>query len=163
MLKSWASVEHGDSGTPIYNEDGECIGLIWGYRAWGSDLTTERSPIEAGIGAFARNEAHPLMAAVQDRPNDWDMVLLELDRSVEAYPYYAHGLWQGGLSVGVVTSAAFGHRTGKSLALAYLRDKTARSNLEVDVLGQPVPATILDCPPFDPDNQRLRFGGETHD
>ena len=40
-----------------------------GYRAWGSDLTTERSPIEAGIGAFARNEAHPLMAAVQDRPN----------------------------------------------------------------------------------------------
>ena len=89
--------------------------------------------------------------------------MVELDSVVEAYPYYAHGLWQGERSVGVVTSAAFGHRTGKSLALAYLRDKTARANLEVDVLGQRVPATILDRPPFDPDNQRLRFGGETHD
>ena len=37
--------------------------------------------------------------------------------------------------VGIVTSGAYGHRTGKVLALAYLRDATARDGLSVSILG----------------------------
>ncbi|MEM9063631.1 MAG: FAD-dependent oxidoreductase [Pseudomonadota bacterium] len=124
-----------------------------GYRAWGSDLTTERSPIEAGLTPFLKRSCK----AVTDRANDWEMVLLEI-RSADVHPFYAHGLWQGDRSVGIVTSAAHGHRTGMVLALAYLRDRTARDNLTVDILGRRVPVRILDRPPFDPDNTRLRLG-----
>ncbi|MEM9043604.1 MAG: FAD-dependent oxidoreductase [Pseudomonadota bacterium] len=129
-----------------------------GYRAWGSDLTTERSPIESGLSAFLKSPGSTGQTAVEGRANDWEMVLLEI-LSDQAHPFYAHGLWQDGHSVGIITSAAFGHRTQKSLALAYLRDRTARDRLEADFLGRRVPAQILDHPPFDPTNTRLRKGG----
>ncbi|MGR3679396.1 MAG: GcvT family protein [Paracoccaceae bacterium] len=129
-----------------------------GYRAWGADLTTERSLVESGLAMFAANKDSPQWHATEARANDWDMVLLEIEAG-EAFPYYAHGLWRRGRSVGIVTSAAFGHRTGKMLALAYLCDRTARTDLQVEILGKRQPARILDRSPFDPDNTRLRTGG----
>ncbi len=125
-----------------------------GYRAWGSDLTSERSPREAGLGSFIKQDC----PAVDNRPNDWDMVLLEI-HSDRAHPFYGHGLWHGAHCVGIVTSAAFGHRCGKMLALAYLRDASARDNLTLEVLGEQLPVSILERPPFDPDNHRLRETG----
>ena len=54
---------------------------------------------------------------------------------------------------------ATGHRSGKNLAFAYLRDPTARDGLSVDILGVRYPAEILPDAPFDPSNLRLRLGG----
>ncbi|MEX0348216.1 MAG: FAD-dependent oxidoreductase [Paracoccaceae bacterium] len=122
-----------------------------GYRGWGSDLTTERSPLEAGLTPFVRKD---LQATLRQ---DWDMALLEIEAG-EVDPFYAHTLWQGGSPAGVVTSGAYGHRTGKVLALAYLRDRAARENLTVSILGQHRRATILARPPYDPDNTRLKAG-----
>ena len=65
---------------------------------------------------------------------------------------------QGNRSVGIVTSGAYGHRTGKVLALAYLRDVTARENLTVSILGQHRKAVILPRPPYDPENARMKSG-----
>ena len=121
------------------------------YRGWGSDLTTERSMQEAGLSAFIRQDA----SQGTERANDWEMVLLDV-HSATAQPFYSHGVWQNGRCVGVVTSAAYGHRVGKMLALAYLNDKNARSDLTIDILGERCPVTILDRPPYDPDNLRLR-------
>ncbi|MEM9498615.1 MAG: FAD-dependent oxidoreductase [Pseudomonadota bacterium] len=131
-----------------------------GYRAWGSDLTTERSPVEAGLTAFVHPEDPAQQAILQARPNDWDMVLLEIAVPDTVHPFYAHSLWRSADCVGIVTSAAFGHRTGKMLALAYLRDPTARDCLEVEILGRRYAAGILDRPPYDPENKRLRSGGD---
>jgi dimethylglycine dehydrogenase len=63
--------------------------------------------------------------------------------------------------VGIATSGGYGHRTGKVLALAYLRDATARDGLTLSILGQHRSATILPDAPFDPDNTRLKTGGST--
>ncbi len=125
-----------------------------GYRAWGSDLTTERSPLEAGLKPFVRRELRDALA----REAPWDMVLLEID-SGDVDPFYAHAVWQNDHPIGIVTSGAFGHRTGKVLALAYLRDASARDGLTVSILGQLRRATILREPPFDPENIRLKSGG----
>ena len=132
-----------------------------GYRGWGSDLTTERSPLENGLGylvkpaerEFAGREA---MLARQEGKDAWDMVLLELE-SGEVDPFYAHPVHQGDNVVGVVTSGAYGHRTGKVLALAFLRDATARTGLSVRVLGQTRPARILDDAPYDAGNERMKL------
>ncbi len=127
-----------------------------GYRSWGSDLTTERSPLEAGLTAFVRKDLRDGLV----REAAWDMVLLEIEAG-EVDPFYAHTLWQDGRAVGIVTSGAYGHRTGKVLALAYLRDATARNALTVSILGQHRNASILSKPPFDPENTRMKTGAST--
>jgi dimethylglycine dehydrogenase len=147
----FAGEPHGIGHYGAYAANG--MRLEKGYRAWGADLTTERTPQEAGLGAFIRDPS-----ALPARGPAWDMVLLEITGE-DAHPFYAHGLWQGARSVGIVTSAALGPRTGKVLALAYLRDPAAREGLEVEILGRRHPARILDRPPYDPDNTRLRSKG----
>ncbi|RBW54808.1 FAD-dependent oxidoreductase [Ruegeria sp. A3M17] len=125
-----------------------------GYRGWGSDLTTERSPLEAGLTPFVRKDLREGLA----RDNEWVMVLLEVEAG-EIDPFYAHTVWKDGLPVGIATSGAYGHRTGKVLALAYLRDPAGREGLTISILGKHRAATILSEAPFDPENSRLKTRG----
>lgn len=131
-----------------------------GYRAWGSDLTSERTPAESGMGAMIKTDGRAfrgkekLMQRMQDSAR-WDMVLLEIE-TLGFDPFYAHPVLQGERVVGIVTSAAHGHRTGKTLALAYLRDPGARHGLGVEILGRVCGAQVLERPPYDPDNSRLK-------
>ena len=125
-----------------------------GYPAWGADLTTERSPLEAGLTRFVRPELRAALA----RPAPWKMVLLEIEPG-EVDPFHAHTIWRGERPVGIVTSGAYGHRTGKALALGYLRDPSARDGLTMEILGRRRGAKILSTPPYDPTNTRLRDGG----
>ena len=126
-----------------------------GYRGWGSDLTTERSPIEAGLGQFVRHAGRGFIGkeAMLARRNPWEMVLLEIS-APDVDPFYAHSVIKDGAPVGIVTSGAYGHRTGKTLALAYLRDPGARDGLSVRILGRDYSATILDAAPYDAGNAR---------
>ena len=121
-----------------------------GYRSWGADLTTERSPLEAGLSRFVR----PEQRASLERDDPWEMVLLEVD-TADVDPFYAHTVWRQGEAVGIVTSGAHGHRTGKTLALAYLRNPSARDDLAVSILGDARAARILAEPPYDPRNARF--------
>ena len=130
-----------------------------GYPAWGADFTTERTPAETGAGHLIKMD-HEFTgkAALTERMQSddrWEMVLLEVE-TTDVDPYYAHGVYQQNNCVGIVTSAAHGHRTGKTLAMAYLRDRTARDNLTVEILGKMRTAQILSTPPFDPENIRMK-------
>ena len=97
-----------------------------GYRAWGADLTTERTPLEAGLGHLVRTEGREFagreaLLARAGSPSAWRMALLSIEPDGDADPFYTHTVWRGGRAIGIVTSAAPGHRTGLALALAYLR------------------------------------------
>ena len=95
-------------------------------------------------------------------PDAWRMVLLSIEPVGDADPFYAHAVWCRDQAIGIVTSGAPGHRTGTVLALAYLRSETGASGygdgraLEVSILGRRCPARVLDAPPYDPTNARLR-------
>ena len=105
--------------------------------------------MKMSLAAFVRNKT---------APTDWRTELLEVDIA-DVDPFYAHAVCCEGQPVGVVTSGAYGHRTGKSLALAYLRDPAATDGLTINILGDQRPAHILTRPPFDPENIRLRSKG----
>ena len=131
-----------------------------GYRAWGADFTTERTPLESSVNHFVKplNREFVGKQAMLDRAqkNDhWQMHLLELDENAED-PFYAHTVLQNNTPIGLVTSGSFGHRVGKSLALAYFRQPSDGSPLSVLILGKEVAAKILEQPPYDPDNKWLR-------
>ncbi len=130
-----------------------------GYRAWGSDLTTERTPRECGVGFLVKPEkrvfpGRPAMIA-RDKTSEWHSVLLEVQTNA-VDPFYAHPVYAGDRVIGIVTSGGFGHRTGKQLALALLREPLSTDKVSVEILGRRCLAEVLHAPPFDPDNTRLR-------
>ena len=143
-----------------------------GYRAWGADLTTERTPIESGLGRLVRTRGREFtgrdaLLASAGSPDAWRMVLLSLEPDADADPFYTHTVWSRERPVGIVTSGAPGHRTGTVLALAYLRPEAAQTDapgangaLEVSILGRRSRARVLETPPYDPGNDRLRSGPE---
>ena len=128
------------------------------YRAWGLDLTTERTPMESGLSHFVKAEGRDFVGrqAMLDRPSPWDMVLLEIETDGNVEPFYSHTVFGLGRPVGIVTSGAYGHRVKKSLALAFLREPGVREGLTVKLLGRERPARILAQPPYDPLNTRLK-------
>ena len=128
-----------------------------GYRAWGADLTTERTPLETGLDSFVKTEGRSFTGrdAMLAKAQPWTMVLLDIDTS-DVDPFYAHAVFARGQPVGIVTSGAFGHRTKKTLALAFLREPGMREGLQVKILGNMRAARILDVPPYDPTNERLK-------
>jgi dimethylglycine dehydrogenase len=133
-----------------------------GYRAWGSDFTTERTPIEAGIENLIKTNNRKFTGrdALQNhdsRPEQKRMVLLEIN-GTGPDPYFSHPVFLNNKVIGIVTSGAYGHRTDKKLALAYIdvEHKDSRDEVEVEILGEKCPAVILDKPPYDPENKRLR-------
>ena len=67
-------------------------------------------------------------------------------------------VYKDGQLAGAVTSAAFGHTVGRSLAIAFLRDdaRTPGAKLEISLLGARVSAEVLGAPPWDPENERLK-------
>jgi dimethylglycine dehydrogenase len=130
-----------------------------GYRGWGSDLTTERTPAESGVGAMVKPghsyTGDTALARRTEDPARWEMVLLDID--TQGFdPFYAHSVHCAGRVVGIVTSGTHGHRTGRTLALAYLRERGLRAGLSVEILGRSCPAQVLERAPYDPDNLRLK-------
>jgi dimethylglycine dehydrogenase len=80
---------------------------------------------------------------------------------LKVYPFYNHPVLAAGRPVGIVTSAAIGHRTGKTLALAYIEVGVGSdAALEVSIVGDVAPARILAEPPYDPENRRLRLDAD---
>ncbi len=129
-----------------------------GYPAWGSDLTSERSPLESGLASFVRSEGRDFigrdaMLRRQESESAWRLILLELQEDIDLF--YQHLVTVGDLPVGMVTSGAYGHRVGRPLALAYLRPEAADAEaVTLSVLGRSFSARVLAEPPYDPANLR---------
>jgi dimethylglycine dehydrogenase len=133
-----------------------------GYRAWGVDLTTERTPLEAGLDTLVKTDGRSFVGrdSMLERAGGgaWRMALLEIEPDPDRLPFYNHALIQAGRPVGIVTSAAYGFRTEKTLALAYVRPSVEGEALAVTVLGKELPARELGEVPYDAGNARLRGG-----
>ncbi|MEO1291538.1 MAG: aminomethyltransferase family protein, partial [Pseudomonadota bacterium] len=135
-----------------------------GYRAWKGDLSTDYSLLEAGLDRFVKldkAEEFPGKSALlreKQRGVAKRFVTLTVDAGVCDAPYMST-LWRGDEIVGETTSAAWGYRVGKSVALGMLRTDLAAAGerVEVDIFGERVPATVQpDGPLWDPANERLR-------
>ena len=134
-----------------------------GYPAVGADLTSERTPAESGVGGLVKSEGREFvgkeaMNARDEKPTVWRSVLLELEANHKVEAFYAHSVLQDYVPVGVVTSAAYGHRVGKHLALALLKPEASASEFDIQILDQKVKAKILNRPPYDPENILMRQG-----
>jgi len=131
------------------------------YPGWGAELTNEITPVEAGTLRFVDLDhefvGRAAVVALRERGVSTHLVCLQVDAS----DFDAAGgepLFEGERAIGVTTSGAFGHATGRSLAFAYVDDgfEAAGTNLEVALLGERRAATVLAGAIYDPANLRPR-------
>jgi glycine cleavage system aminomethyltransferase T/glycine/D-amino acid oxidase-like deaminating enzyme len=132
-----------------------------GYRAFGTDLTFEHDPWEAGLG-FAVRAAKPQFVgrkAVLARKEAVArrLACLTLDDAGQVV-LGKEPVYDGPGCVGYVTSAAYGYTTGTSIAYAWLPAALAEPGRKVSIgyFDQRLPATVTAEPLFDPQMTRLK-------
>ncbi|MEO5940178.1 MAG: FAD-dependent oxidoreductase, partial [Candidatus Limnocylindrales bacterium] len=133
-----------------------------GYRSWGTDMTTEHDPFEAGLGFAVRMDKGDFIgrAAIEGRSEATAarrLTCLTLDRATDVL-MGKEPILVGGEPAGYVTSAAFGFSIGRSIAYGWLPAAAAVTGtaVEIESFGERLPATVAAEPLFDPAMARLR-------
>lgn len=141
-------------------------------RHFGDDLTSEDTPLEAGLGfaiawdkadGFAGREA---LLPQREKPRTKRLLQFALAAGAEAPLMFGdEPIWYDGKVVGGVTSAAYGHRIGASLALGYVHcadgvsnDWCAAGKWEIEIAGERHAAVWHRRPAYDADNAALHAG-----
>ncbi|CCM78011.1 GcvT family protein [Rhizobium mesoamericanum] len=146
----------------------ESCRLEKGYRAWGSDIGPDHTPIEAGLGwavktrkstPFRGREAieRQLASGVTKMlacfvPDDPDVVLLGRET-----------IYRNGKRVGWLSSGGFGYTVGKPIGYGYVRhpegvsqDFVLSGSYELDVARERVPCRVSLTPLYDPEMTRVK-------
>jgi dimethylglycine dehydrogenase len=142
----------------------ESLRLEKSYRMWGSDLTPDYTPYEAGLDRFVRLSKGPfigkdalekqLKAGVPHR-----FITFEVHDVTDADPLGNEPLFdRKGRIIGRATAGYYGHALQKSLGLGYVKPDFAAvgSDIEIEILGLRRRATVLVDSPYDPENKDLR-------
>lgn len=141
----------------------ESLRLEKGFRSFGTDMTSEHEPVQAGIGFavkasktadFVGKDALPArQAATTTRLT---CLVLDDPRSIALghEPVYLPGSVQAD---GYVTSAAYGYTIGRSIAYAWLPDHLVPGDaVEIEYLGARYAAAVAAEPLYDPEMHRIR-------
>ncbi|MBY5456491.1 FAD-dependent oxidoreductase [Rhizobium leguminosarum] len=146
----------------------ESCRLEKGYRAWGSDIGPDHTPVEAGLGwavkmrkniPFRGREAieRQLAGGVKKRlacfiPEDADAVLLGRET-----------IYRDGKRVGWLSSGGFGYTLGKPIGYGYIRnpdgvteDFVLSGTYELDVARERISCKVSLSPLYDPDMARIK-------
>jgi len=133
-----------------------------GYGSFQKDFRPDYTTGETGLDrfvAFDKEEFTGRAAAVSERARGPKrrFVIMEV-AALDADVIGFESIMKDGTAVGYVTSGAFGHTVGKSLAAGYVPRALAREGerFEIDILGEMRAATVRLEPLHDPQGVRLR-------
>ncbi|AZQ33244.1 FAD-dependent oxidoreductase [Streptomyces cyaneochromogenes] len=132
-----------------------------GYRSFGTDMTYEHDPYEAGVGFAVKLDKDDFIgkAALERRKENVRrrLTCLTIDdpRSVVLGK---EPVYDGDRAVGYVTSAAYGYTIGKGIAYAWLpaEQATPGTRVQIGYFDRRVDAVVAEEPLFDPTMSRLR-------
>jgi sarcosine dehydrogenase len=138
------------------------------YRAWGHELTSDDTPLEAGLaftvawdkpGGFLGRDA---LLRQRDAPLPKRLVTFALD-DPEALPWGDEPIHHDGRIVGSVTSAAFGHTLGRAVAMGYVSGPVAvdprgitDAKFELEIADRRFTARASLRAPYDPTAVRVK-------
>jgi len=132
------------------------------YGSFNKDFRPDYTPGETGLDRFvdfSKPDFTGRAAALAERAAGAQrrfvvMEVADADADVVGY----ESIMKDGAAVGYVTSGAYGHCVGKSLAAGYVPSALARegARFEIDILGEMRAATVHLEPLYDPQGLRLR-------
>jgi 4-methylaminobutanoate oxidase (formaldehyde-forming) len=146
----------------------ETLRLEKGYRAWGSDIGPDHTPLEAGLGwAVKLNKPIPFLGREA----------LEAQKTRKLQKYFAgfttedpdvillgrETIFRNGVRVGWLSSGGFGHSIGKPIGYGYVRCADGvdeafinSGSWELEVATQRVACTPHLKPLWDPEMRRIK-------
>ena len=146
---------------PVGDRAIDALRIEKGFGIWSTEFTQAYTPGETGLDRFIdwSKDFIGKEAALAERGNGPRRRLVTLD--LGDCPADAVGdepVWVGDRVVGVTTSGSYGHHVQSSLALALVDADVVMSGapVEVSVIGQRRPATVLTEPAYDPSGSRMR-------
>jgi dimethylglycine dehydrogenase len=143
----------------------DSLRLEKGYRLWGVDITSQYTPLEAGLERFVRFDKGDFIgrdALVRQRDEGIAQTLacltIDLDPADTLFPRGGEPLLSGDELVGYLRAAHPGHAVGTTIGLAYLPISLSASGtpLEVEILGERRGASVVEAPLYDPTGGRMR-------
>ena len=162
-LRLWDTIWKAGSGHGLVAGGYKAIDslrLEKGYRVWGSDITPEDTPFEAGLGfavkldkgEFIGRDALLAPASPSAGSRAWCSRIRERLRSAPSRSASTGEL------VGRVTSGGYGYTVERSIAYAYLPSSAAEpgTGVEVEIFGEWIGGSVAEEPLFDPAGERIR-------
>ena len=156
-----AGTEFGIADFGMYALNSLCMEKA--YRAFGSELSSEVSLIEADMERFAAFDKETFvgrdaMLVRKQQGVQWKLAYLAVGAD-HLDVLGSEAIYNRDRVVGVVTSGGFGHTVSRNLAFSYVEPELAipGTDLEVEMLGQRYPASVLETAVYDPGNQRPRM------
>jgi dimethylglycine dehydrogenase len=139
------------------------MGMEKSFGIWSREFTPDYTPVMCGMDRWIDYDKAEFIgreAALTDRDAEHEhkLVALEID-SIDADSWGYEPIWHKDEYAGFITSGAYGHTVGKSLALGYVRTpflKSSGKDISVHVVDQRRPASILAEPPYDPGAAKMR-------
>ena len=132
------------------------------YRAFGSELGRDATPLEAGLDRFVdlSKDFHG-RAAMQARGIRSRCVTLLIDGPDDADPWGREALLDGDRMVGRLTSGGYSVAFGRSIGMGYVAPHLAEpgTKLKVRMLRRLWDAEVVEDSPYDPRNERIRADG----
>lgn len=146
----------------------ESLRLEKGYRAWGSDITPNDTPYEAGLGWAVRRNSNTgfvgqtALAAIACEPLKKRFAGFVID-DPDAVLVGRETILRNGQPVGYLTSGGYGYSIGKSVGYGYVRNEDGVSDdflengdYELVIAMERFPARIGLKPFIDPANARVK-------
>ena len=133
------------------------------FLAYGHDLDTDVTPLEAGLGFAIRWDRDFLgrnaLLPLRDRPPKQCMATIVLD-DTEAVPLGSEPVYLGDRMIGKTTSAAFGYRLGTPVALAMIDAErlieAPEQRVDIDIAGSRASGAVIFGAAFDPEGRCMR-------
>ena len=173
----WVKPEYQATLFDLLGEAGADLGLrLFGSRAlgalrleksfgsWATEYRPIYGPFEAGLGRFvalSKNDFIGRDAALREKEEGPKRRLVTF--TVEAADADVIGdepIWRGEDVVGWVTSGAYAHHVGRSVAMGYVPaealDAADDGAYAIEILGERRPARLQPEPLFDPSASRMR-------
>jgi sarcosine dehydrogenase len=145
----------------------ESCRLEKGYRAWGSDIGPDHTPLDAGLGWAVKLKTDiefcGRAAIEQQKQKGITKMLATFTCDKEIILLGRETIYRNGERVGWLSSGGFGYTIDKSIGMGYLRNPDGVSRewatngtYELEVATQRHPATFTLAPLYDPTNARIK-------
>ena len=132
------------------------------YRAFGTELGRDATPLEAGLDRFVDLSKDFLgKQAMLDTGIRSKCVTLLIDGPSDTDPWGKEALVLNGEKVGRLTSGGWSVAFGKQIGMGYVRPGLAEvgQKLQVRMLRELWNAEVVEDSPYDPSNARIRIDG----
>lgn len=131
-----------------------------GWGAWGLEFRPDFNALESGMDVFInwKKDFVGKEATLKAKEDGIERKLVTMTIDTEIDVTLDEAVMKDGEAVGYVTSGAYSHRSGKSMAMAYVgaEHAGAGSKLQVEILGEFFDAEVLGAPLYDPNGGNMR-------